>query len=143
MSGPSNLKRLRLQDLPGAPKWAEKLVDAHNEVVDSIDQSLSKGGITLAANLGSVKELEVRTTASYADPGGEFTRIRFPSGLVGRKASMVIIGYAQDLDFPDAALSGPIGCEGAWRESGGMIIVDWVTGLEASHRYRLRFGVFA
>jgi hypothetical protein len=142
VSGLPPLKRIGPQDVPLAPSWMAPVFAFLNAIVDYLIQ-LADGGVSIADNLpGAVIELEVRTTADYDD--GEFTRVRFPHGLpANQRALGVKILRVIDLGFPDAVLSGSMSCDGAWRENGKDILVDWIDGLEASHRYRVRFWVIA
>ena len=138
MSGVSPASRINLQDIAGAPKYVELLARTINQLIDAQNQALAKGQ-TLAANLaGSIVEFEVRTTAGYSS--GDAMAVRFKADLRGQRASGVLVFKVTDLDFPNAVLSGEYECS-TWEQSGDEILVKWISGLEASHRYNIRFWV--
>lgn len=140
MSGVPPNKRIAIADLKGAPPWVEPLLVFVNSLAEFNTQAFAKGGINLDANIGTVKELQVETPAAYAT-AATFPVLKFPTGLTGQRAKGVIVIKVVDRGFPDAVLTGNYSCAGAWEEQGGEIVVRFVSGLEASHRYTLTFWV--
>lgn len=137
MSGVPTLTRIPPDSIKGAPAWADVLVRAINGLNDYLTQTLGKG-LTISQNLAGsgIVELEVRTDSTYSS--GTPMAVRFKAGLGGQRAAGCLILKVTDLGFPDAVLSGNYTAS-TWEQQGDEILVRWVSGLEASHRYRVRF----
>lgn len=134
----AQLKRIGLQDVPGAPSWMRPVFAFLNQIVEVINQAFAKGQ-TLRENLsGDVVELEVRTTADYTS--GVMSAVRFKARLGGLRASGVKVFKVTDLDSPDAILTGNFTAS-TWEQQSDEIVVKFVSGLQASHRYSVRFWV--
>ena len=132
----SGLKRIKREDVPGAPPWFDRFLDQYNAMVDFLVGAFD-GGISLVGNVrGDMRELEIRTESDYTS--GEFTAVRFKtklSSVMGVTAVQVI-----DLDDQDTVLSGSFSVE--YRARNGEVEIRWVDGLAPSSRYRIRFHVF-
>lgn len=139
MSGVPPVARIPDDAIKGAPSWASVLVRAINALVDYLTQTLGKG-VTIDQNLaGSGRvELEVRTSAEYDDAEPTFTPVRFKANLGNQRAAGCLVLKVTDLDYPNAVLTGPF-CATTWEQQGDEILVRWISGLEASHRYSMRF----
>lgn len=133
------LKKIGPQDVPGAPSWMRPVFAFLNSIVELVNRAFA-GGITFQENIRcAIVELQVQTGATYGT-AGEFTTVKFLSGLSAKPIACEVV-YVQDRDLPDAVLAGPHACTGAWRESSGEISVKWISGLENSRRYIVRFRV--
>lgn len=128
MSGIPPVTRISPDAVKGAPAWADVLVRAINGLVDYLTQSF---GRTV-----TYPELEVRTDSTYSS-GAEMD-VRFKANLGGQRAAGCLVLKVTDLGFPDACLSGNFTCS-TWEQQGDEMRVRFITGLEASHRYRVRF----
>lgn len=116
------------------PPFVDPLLRLLNQDLAALS-SLLAGGLLLPGNVSAfVKELEVRTLATYTS--GAFTEVRFATGL-RRKLVEVRVAQAIDRDDPEAVLSGSLRVH--WIEDAGDVRVRWIDGLDASKRYWLRF----
>lgn len=128
MSGIPPVTRISPDAIKGAPAWADVIVRAINALVDYLTQTLGRAV--------TYPELEVRTLASYSS--GVPMSVTFKHGLGGMRAAGCLVLKVTDLEFPDSVLSGNFTCS-TWEQRGDEMLVRWISGLEASHRYRVRF----
>jgi len=137
MSDLPPITRIKFDDVTDAPKWFEPFLDKLNQELEYLRAAFDKG-ITLAGNVeGMLKELQIRTRANYET--GEFTEIRFDSGVPG-KLNACDVKQAIDLADPTAVLAGPLSAD--WRDAAGQVRIRYVSGLRPSRRYLVRFHVW-
>lgn len=132
------LALIKREDVTDAPEWFEGFLDKLNPELEFL-RSVFNGGITLAGNVqGITKTLQIRTQAGYA-PDGEFTVVRFATGL---PAAIRACDVKQviDLDDENAVLAGPYYAD--WRGASGEVRVRFISGLLPSHRYQITFHVW-
>lgn len=132
------VKNIQLADVPGAPSWFESYLGIENRILSYLYTAFD-GGITLGGNIqGTTRETELRTQSDYTS--GEFDVVRLNVSPVLSQVQAVDVIQIYDLDAPTAVMAGPV--QVRWIADGADIVINWVTGLEASRRYFVRFHIW-
>lgn len=134
MAALPTIKQVTREDLREAPDWIERLLTPLNQFMASVFQALN-GDLTFGTNIrASIRELRFNTSATYST--GDFPELAFASGLKVKANGCLILQLNESTD-PEEPLTGASVAN--WIERNGRIVVKYISGLENSKKYTVRF----
>lgn len=133
MATPPKKRLLTVEDVPEAPSWLGKVLEALNPVLQGLVAALS-GNLTRKDNLVSevkVVELTIPTGATV----GDYFPIRFSTTV----AAPFAVWFARTETLSGDGINGAA-VLGAWsRTADGQVQVDYIDGLLSGSKFRFTF----
>lgn len=121
------IKRFTREDFPDAPNWIDKLFYTLNLFMSSVYSALNQGLTANDNTLGMIKTLSI----SGASPSTSFKW-----NFLSKPEGCIVIAAVQT-DGTPATITNAVTCD--WSYSQGIIYINNVTGLNASHTYSVTF----
>lgn len=122
------IKKILREDVKEAPGWISAIIEPFNSVAETVYQAFNKN-ITYQENIRCfIKELVVKTTASYPT----MDQIEFMNDLKVKATGVQVLQCFERTTYV------PVAANVAWVENNGTIVVSQVSGLLASKTYTLR-----
>lgn len=132
-----DLKRLSMEDLPGAPGWVQRLIAPLNMFMEQTYTCLNKN-LTLTQNVsGKFVELVILTPTDYATGG--FPVVQFPWEFSKAVQAVTVVHVVNVASTTAKLLLAPFP---TWTQTGGgSVRVSYISGLAASTKYSIRLQV--
>lgn len=127
-------RRILKEDLKGSPDWVDRLLTPINSVFESVFTALA-GGLTFVENVRStIRDVTFKTPSTYISDN-EFNQINFASGLKVKATGLQILQIEESTGdkLVDAVMAT------GWLDNSGQIQVTFMTGLQDSKQYNVRF----
>lgn len=129
------IKKILREDVKEAPSWVNGLIDPLNAFMETVYQALNKN-LTLTENVASfTTEIIYKTVSTYPTSQGTFD---FQSTLRTRPIGVMLMQIYDKSNYTPPP--GPVYIP--WTSQGSQIVLDTITGLEASKSYLIRLVVF-
>lgn len=123
-------RRLRIRDFPGAPAWLERLFIPLNELLEDLVQ------------LGRVTEAYKTVEVTAKDAVETSFPFAVAHGLDDLPQS-VTVAKVDDLTLPGFTPAGGVTVDWDLQAGGDAIVIRYISGLTAGHRYNIRLEVKA
>lgn len=133
-----NQKKLRKEDIPDSPDWFGVVIDVMNSFMESVYFALNKQ-ITFNDNIAcQIKDINFTTSSIYST--GllvDFGKLQFTHTLKTKPQGLFIMQLTQSNNAP---IIKTVSCD--WNQEGGLVYINYISGLEDSTTYNLRVMVF-
>jgi hypothetical protein len=132
----SPVQRINKEDMPGSPAWIDPLISSINLFIQSTNAALD-GSLTIPGNIAAqISVVQFTTNKNYnGTDQTTWTPVTFKSSL-SVQPRLLLLGQISVVSSQTQYIANNV-CISDWTATGGIITINFISGLKASTTYQL------